>query len=273
MISVILPMYNAEKTVSRALESVKGQLTDEEMEIIVIDDGCTDSSSQIVEDFMKNNPKVNIKLLHQKNKGVASARNAGIKASRGEFIALLDADDEWMPQKTSKQLDILKNLTLNIDFIACSGKGKKILWPYVVNPNGLAEITFKKLLLRNEILAPSVIFKRKVIENSGFFDDSLRHAEDQNYWYRVVQHNKMFILNEELIVAGGGKRTFGVSGLSANLKAMEKGFQKGLRDIKQLGYINFPQYVLYFLYFKLKYWLRLARNFYYGLQKNKNLQG
>ena len=86
----------------------------------------------------------------------------------------------------------------------------------------MAEITFRKLLIRNEAQPSTVVFKRKVLENTGLFNETQRYAEDINYWLKVSLNNKMFILDEELLLAGEGKRTFGISGLSANLLEMEK---------------------------------------------------
>lgn len=264
MISVIIPMYNAESTIVRALESVRNQQTDEKFEIIIINDGSTDGSSNRVQEYITKNPQLNIVVLTQENKGVSAARNAGLRIAKGEFIALLDADDEWLPEKTERQLQILKNKSFDIDFIACAGKGKKLLWPYLPDENGLAEITFRKLLIRNEIPVPSVMFKRKVIDNSGVFDETQRYAEDLNFWYKVAQNNRMFILEDELIIAGDGKRTFGVSGLSANLREMEKGFQKGLKDLYASGALSFPEFILYRLYFRIKYYIRLLRSKWYS---------
>ena len=266
MVSVIIPIYNSENTIISALNSVKVQtLGIKEFEIIVINDGTTDNSQSLVEEYIEQNPEMNFQLLNQVNKGVSSARNSGLKIAKGEYIALLDADDEWMPEKTEKQISYFKNTSLNIDFLATKGNDKEILYPYSIGKNNLAEITFRKLLLRNEILAPTVMFKRKVLENTGFFDDNQRHAEDVNYWMRTSLKNKMYILNESLVFVGGGKRTFGVSGLSSNLSAMEKGFIKNLKEMYLLKNINSIQYLSLRFFYKAKYLFLLCRQFYYNL--------
>jgi glycosyltransferase involved in cell wall biosynthesis len=271
MISAIIPMYNSEKTIINALNSVKVQtLGVGEFEIIVINDGSTDKSQSLVEDYIKKNPEMNFQLLNQENKGVSNARNSGLKIAKGEYIALLDADDEWLSEKTEKQLRYFENKNLNIDFLATKGNDKEILYPYKIGRNNLGEITFRKLLIRNEILAPTVMFKRKVFENTGFFDENQKHAEDVNYWMRVSLNNKMYILNESLVFVGGGKRTFGVSGLSANLSAMEKGFKKNLKEMYMLKNINSVQYLLLRLFYKAKYLLLLCRQFYYNLNTKKS---
>jgi glycosyltransferase involved in cell wall biosynthesis len=270
MISVIIPMYNAERTIINALNSIKAQTVGMgEFEIIIIDDGSTDKSKNVTESYRKENPEMNIQLLEQSNGGVSKARNVGLKVAKGEYIALLDADDEWLPEKTEKQLEYLQNKSLDIDFLATRRNNIKILPPYRVE-NHLAEITFPKLLLRNEAQPSTVIFKRKVLENTGYFKDDQKYAEDLNYWMKASQNNKMYILDESLLIADGGKRTFGVSGLSANLSAMEDGFQKNLKEIYELKKINSIQYLSLKLFYKAKYLLLLARTFYYNLKQDNS---
>ena len=265
-ISVIIPMYNAENTVMKALDSVRLQKGDFVFEIIIVNDGSTDASRNVVENYRKQNPQMNIILLDQPNSGVSKARNAAMEVSGGEYIALLDSDDEWLPEKTERQMPYLVNDEENIDFISCRRKNHKIQFPYVVGKNSFAEITFRKIMLRNEAQPSTVIFKRKILENTGFFDPNQRYAEDINYWLRISKNNRMYILDEELVIAGGGKRTFGVSGLSANLSEMEKGFQKNLREMLSNDRITRIEYFLYFIYFRIKFVIRVARSKYLSLQ-------
>ena len=261
MISVIIPLFNAENTIIAALDSVKDQtFGTENFEILVINDGSTDQSKIVVEKYIAENSELNIILIDQENKGVSAARNVGFKKSKGEYIALLDSDDVWLPTKTEKQLNIIYNSKDKIDLLASKRINQKILFPYKVEENDLAEITFRKLLFRNEAQPSTVLFKRKILENTGYFDDKQRYAEDVNYFLKISEKNKMYILNEELVNAGGGKRTFGVSGLSSNLIEMEKGFQKNLLEMLQLKRINQTEYILYFLFYKMKYILRKIRS-------------
>ena len=267
MISVIIPMYNAENVILNALNSVKNQtFPREEFEIIVVNDGSTDKSREVVENYIQKNSDLQIQLLNQENGGVSKARNTGLKIAKGDFIALLDSDDEWYPQKTKNQMSVLKNPDFKIDFLSCRRKNHKILYPYKIDENNLVKVSFRQLMLRNEIQPSTVIFNCKILENCGYFNNDQRYAEDLNYWLRVSKHNKIAVLNEELIVAGSGKRTFGVSGLSANLKKMEKGFQKNLKEVLNQKRINFIQYVVYFLFYKLKYIVRISRNTFLNLQ-------
>lgn len=262
MISVIIPLYNAEKSIEKSLNSIKNQTWKGDFEIIVVNDGSTDFSKEIVENYISKNPEQNIILINQENKGVSGARNSALKMAKGNIIALLDADDEWYPQKTEIQMKLLQDETFKIDFLGCRRKNQKILYPFKVKKNNLAKITFRKLMFRNETQPSTVLFKRKILENTGYFDDSQKFAEDLNYWLKISENNKMYILNFELVIAGLGKRTFGVSGLSANLPEMEKGFQKNLKEIYHSKRIGFLEYILYFIFYKAKYIFRLFRNFF-----------
>ena len=125
-ISVIIPMYNAENTVMKALDSVRLQKGDFVFEIIVVNDGSTDASRNVVENYRKQNPQMNIILLDQPNSGVSKARNAAMEVSGREYIALLDSDDEWLPEKTERQMPYLVNNEENIDFISSRRRNHKI---------------------------------------------------------------------------------------------------------------------------------------------------
>lgn len=250
MISVIIPLYNAENTIKQSLISVKNQTYEGEMEIIVINDGSTDNGAKVVEEFISENPQMNIQLIHQENRGLSGARNSGLRIAKGDYIALLDSDDEWFPEKTERQMYYLKKY--NLDFISSLMKNYKLLPPYYKGENNLAEATFRKLLIRNSIPGPTVIFKREILDTIGLFDEPQRYAEDAQYWLRISEKYKMHILCESLVIAGGGKRTFGVSGLSANLKEMEKGFQKNLKDMYLANRISYAEYILYRIFYKMK---------------------
>lgn len=269
LISVIIPMYNSEKTILKTLESVKNQTIDTEcFEIIIINDGSSDNSEFLVKKFIAENTDLNITLINQPNKGVSAARNAGLKMAKGEYIALLDSDDEWLPEKTEKQIKFLNQEVENIDFISCNINSQKIFFPYVVK-NQIAKVTFKKLLIRNGIPVPSVIFKSKILQKVGYFDENQNFAEDHHYWLNVSLNFSMYILNENLVIAGNGKRTFGVSGLSGNLFEMEKGFIYNLKSMLSQKKINFIEFIFYRIFYKAKFFLLIFRNQCYSIFKKE----
>lgn len=266
MISVIIPVFNDEKTIEKALDSVRSQSWNGEFEIIIVNDGSIDNSLEVIENYRIQNSGLNISLLNQENGGVSKARNKALKIATGNYIAFLDADDEWLPTKTERQVQYLCDDKLDIDFIAARNSGKRVRYPYKTNKIGLSSITFKKLMLRNEAPTPTVIFKRKVLENTGYFDGNQRYAEDLNYWLRISLNNKMYILDEALVITGGGKRSFGVSGLSGNLSEMEKGFQKNLLEMYHDGRINWISFAGYYIFLRFKYVVRLIRDQFYKVQ-------
>ena len=258
MISVIIPVYNAEKSIEKSLISIKNQTWEGVFEIILVNDGSSDRSKTIIENYQQNHQDQNIILINQENRGVSKARNAAMKIAQGDYIALLDSDDEWLPEKTEKQMKFLENQ--NIDFITSLWNNENITFPYKLQPeNKLVRITLKKLLFKITGQTSTAIFKRKIFENTGFFDENQNYSEDANYWMRISEKNQMYILPEKLVIAGNGKKSFGFSGLSANLKEMEKGIQKNIWEMYQTKRINFPEYLFYFVISKLKFAIRPLR--------------
>jgi len=258
VISVIIPVYNAEKSIEKSLISIKNQTWEGVFEIILVNDGSSDRSKTIIENYQQNHQDQNIILINQENRGVSKARNAAMKIAQGDYIALLDSDDEWLPEKTEKQMKFLENQ--NIDFISSLWNNENITFPYKLQPeNKLVRITLKNLLFKITGQTSTAIFKRKIFENTGFFDENQNYSEDANYWMRISEKNQMYILPEKLVIAGNGKKSFGFSGLSANLKEMEKGIQKNIWEMYQTKRINFPEYLFYFVISKLKFAIRPLR--------------
>ena len=258
MISVIIPVYNAEKSLEKSLISIKNQTWEGVFEIILVNDGSSDRSKTIIENYQQNHQDQNIILINQENSGVSKARNAAMKIAQGDYIALLDSDDEWLPEKTEKQMKFLENQ--NIDFISSLWNNENITFPYKLQPeNKLVRITLKNLLFKITGQTSTAIFKRKIFENTGFFDENQNYSEDANYWMRISEKNQMYLLPEKLVIAGNGKKSFGFSGLSANLKEMEKGIQKNIWEMYQTKRINFPEYLFYFVISKLKFAIRPLR--------------
>src|ERR1700748_2886881 len=103
-ISVIIPMYNAEKTIIRCIRSVLNQTYKANYQIIVANDGSKDDSLNVIKSFVSQNKQHDIEIIDKPNGGAATARNAGLRIAKGEWIALLDSDDEWVPNKIEVQM-------------------------------------------------------------------------------------------------------------------------------------------------------------------------
>lgn len=252
-VSVVIPAYNAENTIVRCLNSVLAQ-TYPVFEIIVINDGSTDRTKEIIEEYIQNHSGFNIKLINKANGGVSSARNVGLKLASGEYIALLDSDDEWLKQKTEVQIEYFEK-DVKIDFLAAGFQGFHLKNK---SQNELFQITFEKLLFKNFFQPSTVIFKNKIISNVGFFEESQKYAEEGNYFLRVSRLYNCFFLNQKLINYGDGKSGYGVSGLSSNLFEMEKGELSNLKFAYDKDWINFFKYSIAVLYSIAKYFRRIV---------------
>ncbi len=261
MISVIIPMYNAERTIIRCLKSVIYQTYETSIEIIIINDGSTDSSNQIVQNFIHQNKNFNIILLNKPNGGVSSARNLGLKTAKGDFIALLDSDDEWFPDKIKIQIDVFNNFT-NFSFLGC------LIYEPSSSVKGLIkEITLSKLITKNYFQPSTVIFKKNIVEEIGFFDESQHYAEEGNYFMRIAHSSKCALIYLQLVLYDQGKIGFGESGLSANLKEMEKGELRNLKFAYKNKYISAFKY-MYAVFFSILKFIRRVlivkmRNYFY----------
>jgi glycosyltransferase involved in cell wall biosynthesis len=222
MISVIIPVYNAKDTIYNALSSIRCQ-TWGEFEIIIVNDGSTDNSLEEIIRFKKNHPNLKITIIDKMHEGVSATRNIGLKIAKGDYIAFLDADDEWHPEKTIKQLAILKEAP-EADLVGCYFKpvaAEGVL-------NRFSYITSKDMLFKNFFQTSTVIMKRKVFDAVGFFEKSFSCGEERNYFLRASKTFSCVLINENLINYGNGKRGFGQSGLSGNLIQMEIGELKNL---------------------------------------------
>ncbi|MET4141613.1 glycosyltransferase family A protein [Pedobacter sp. UYP1] len=250
-ISVIIPMYNAESSIQRCISSVVNQTYKGNVEIIIVNDGSTDNGKAIIDDYRIKNEAINITLINKENGGVSSARNEGMKVSSGDFIAFLDSDDEWLPSKLQRQMEILKKDS-SIDFLA------GIIFEAPEEHSGkLREIALKDLIYKNYFQPSTVIMKKKVYTVVGKFNESQRFAEEGNYFMRIANQFKCILLYEKLIVYGDGKSGFGESGLSANLLEMEKGELLNLRFAYTNGYISGLVYFMAKSYSLLKYLRRI----------------
>jgi len=225
LISVIIPMYNAEKTIYITLNSINSQ-TEGKFEIIVVNDGSTDDSLTEVYAFKKAHPQLCMIIIDKMHEGVSATRNTGLRIAAGDYIAFLDADDEWHPEKTIKQLTVLKEVP-QADFVGCLYKPLSVR-SLLKNFSELTQISSKDLLFRNFFQTSTVIMKRKVFDAVGYFERSIAYGEERHYFLRVSKTFPCMLMNENLINYGNGKRAFGQSGLSANLVQMEIGELKNL---------------------------------------------
>jgi glycosyltransferase involved in cell wall biosynthesis len=257
LVSVVIPMYNAQNDILRCLTSVLNQ-THKNIEVIVVNDGSKDNSEILVNEFINTHPELKIMLINKPNGGVSSARNAGLKLAKGDFIALLDSDDDWYPDKVETQLGFF-NQDPTIDFLACNPIKERINRFLFKKFGELNHIKVGDLIYKNYFQPSTVIFKREIVEHIGLFDENQRYAEEGNYFMRVANQYKCVLVNHKLIGYGQGKAGFGHSGLSGNIVEMEKGELKNLFFAYKSGFINVFQLLLALLFSLFKYSIRVIR--------------
>lgn len=250
-------MYNSTSTIVRCIDSVVNQsYQNTRYEIIVVNDGSKDDSREVVEKYIteSSNQNVDIVLVNQPNGGVSKARNAGLEKAQGDYIAFLDSDDAWKESKISIQMDVFHQQNLNVDFLATAFEEV-----YLKNKQegSLVKIYFKDLIIKNYFQPSTVVMRRRVFDTIGYFREDQKYAEEGNYFMRIAYNYNCYFLNSKLIEYGDGKSGFGMSGLSANLKEMEKGELMNLDYIYHNKMINFPTYAAAYIFSIAKYLRRL----------------
>ena len=198
LVSVIIPVYNRPEQVKRAINSVLQQ-SYENFEIIVVDDGSTDKTLEVLSGYGGG-----ISVYRIKNSGVSAARNYGVDKAGGSYIAFLDSDDEWNPKKLQKQIEFMLKGNWKISqteeiwirngsFLNKKKKHKK--------PEG--DIFIPSLVLCT--VSPSaVMMKKSLYQQYGGFDETLPVCEDYDLWLRMAVREKFGLLNEKLVVKYGG---------------------------------------------------------------------
>lgn len=200
LISVIVPTFNRRHVLPRALDSVLKQRGAGLVELIVVDDGSTDETADLVR---ANYPQA--RLLRQENRGVSAARNVGIQAAQGEWIALLDSDDYWLEEKLARQLAaIAKQPGLRL----CHTEEIWIRNGVRVNPMKKHQKSggsiYQRCLPLCCISPSSVLIHRTVFDEVGLFDETLPACEDYDLWLRVCAREAVLFLDEPLLVKTGG---------------------------------------------------------------------
>lgn len=233
-VSVIVPVYNSEGSVAETLRSVLAQ-TYADFEIIIVDDGCTDKSIEICQQFA--DPR--IKIVHQRNRGLAGARNTGIRHAKGTYLAFIDSDDLWLPEKLAQHVEHLeRSPTVGVSFSRSSfidEQGKPL---GIYQMPKLTNITPDYLFCRNPIgNGSSVVIRRDVLAEIKFeenfygevedfyFDDRFRQSEDIECWVRIALQTHWKI---EGLAAALTLYRVNMGGLSANILKQYESWEKVL---------------------------------------------
>lgn len=198
-ISVVIPTYNRIALVERAIDSVLMQSI-KPFDIIVVDDGSDDGTSEMIQKKYRS-----INLVQQQNSGVSAARNNGIKHAKGDWISLLDSDDEWTEKKLENQVN---RLIKNPDYHFCHTNEIWIRNGVRVNQKKRHQkyggYIFDKCLDICRISPSSTLFKKNILEHVGWFDTQLPVCEDYDLWLRITADYKILFVDEPLIIKYGG---------------------------------------------------------------------
>jgi glycosyltransferase involved in cell wall biosynthesis len=191
-VSVIIAAYNAERDIGDAVRSVLDQ-TIQDFEIIVVDDGSTDTTMAALTPFGSR-----VRVHQQQNQGVAAARNAGARLATGEWLAFLDADDLWMPRKLEKQLALAMPMTFT-DRLNIGARGDLPSLQSESTPMHGGDIFVALMRAGNFVTTSSVMIRRVVFEELGGFCPALRTAEDWDLWLRVAARYEIGLVLEPLV--------------------------------------------------------------------------
>jgi glycosyltransferase involved in cell wall biosynthesis len=203
LISVVIPSYNRASLLPRTIESIIKQKIND-IEIIIADDGSKDNTEQVVKELSKKHPFIRY-IKNPINKGEAAARNLGIKAVTGKYVAFLDSDDEWLPNKLSLQLDLIENNPDKYDLVICDY--------YLVDESGHKELiqprfpqkkfSSKNLLQQgcNVSFGSTSLLKAKVLDKIGEFDEELPILVDVDWLCRFCENNfKLGKIDQPLVL-------------------------------------------------------------------------
>lgn len=197
LVSVIIPAYNSGQRILETLESVLSQ-KEANLEIIVVDDGSTDGTPEHVQEFDDR-----IKLIRQKNQGIAGARNTGIKSSTGDFVAFLDHDDIWHEEKISAQLKCFEQHSeagcVFTEFKRWDDNEAPVFPDEHLDPtdleNDFCGWIYHLLILDNPLFG-TVLFRREVVDSVGEFDNSLPPSDDWDYVIRASRQYQFYKLRQ-----------------------------------------------------------------------------
>jgi len=222
-VSVVIPAYNAAAFVQRAVDSVLEQ-SFHDFELLVVDDGSTDTTRQVLAGYGNR-----LRLLAKENGGPAAARNHGLQHAHGEYVAFLDADDYWKPEKLQRQVDLLDSRP-EIGFCSTAtdvvdNKGHPAgKWPCIQNAGPLPDILF----MQGTVISGStsgVLARRHLISEIGGFDSTLRGFEDPDLWIRLAARTGYQCISETLTMVV--RTPHSVSGNMVNMRrATLASFQK-----------------------------------------------
>ncbi|MFC7228000.1 glycosyltransferase family 2 protein [Salinirubellus salinus] len=234
-VSVVLPTYNRAETLPRAIDSVLSQTLDD-IELIVVDDCSDDDTKHVVSQYDESVEY----LRHQENRGAPAARNTGIKASQGNFVAFIDSDDEWKPGKLKSQLQVFKNSKLTPLGAVYTGfktinDGQEEIGTV---PSKRGDI-FTQQLMKDWVNPTStVMVKSRCFEDVGLFDSELPARQDYDMWLRISRQFKFDYVKEPVTILHTDSSNRITGDIGARMDGNKEILEKIKPDIESLGYVQ-----------------------------------
>jgi len=193
-VTVITPVYNVARYVGEAVDSVLRQ-TFVDFEYLVVDDGSTDNTIEIVKAHAGDDHRV--RIVQRAHRGLSATRNAGIRESKGKYIAYLDGDDRWYPKFLERQVALIESLPSNVGVVFCRSRmilenGTPILWRW----QRAGGYDFDDFLVGNDPArsGSSLLIRKSCFDDVGVFDESRWYAEDLEMWLRIAEGSKTPVL-------------------------------------------------------------------------------
>ena len=233
-VSVIIPTFNRKEFCKKAVDSVINQ-TYKNYELIVVDDCSSDGTSA---EYLFGKEQKHIYIRQKYNCGVSKSRNTGVSHSKAEWIAFLDSDDEWYPDKLEKQVTWLSN---NPSYNIVQTKEIWIRRGVRVNPPKTHEkiggFIFKESLKRCMITPSSVMLRKKLFTEAGKFNESIPACEDYGLWVRITLNHPVGLIDEYLLTRNGGRK----DQLSLSVEVLDKFRVRTLLDLLTWGKLTIEQ--------------------------------
>lgn len=245
LFSVIIPAYNASPFIRNTLDSVRNQTFDD-YEIVIVNDGSKDETSETVKTYFVDFPCLNYKIINQENKGIGGARNSGIKEALGKFVAFLDADDSWNKMKLERVKEFIDKNT-NVDLVCHNEnwvENGRIYKEAICGPYR----TYKELLFKGNCISTSAtVVKRSKLLEAGLFSENMdfNGAEDYELWLRLSKICRIVYLNEtlgEYHIHGGSE--------TSNIETHNRNWM----NVLEYHYDLWPNKTIYY-----KYMIRIER--------------
>ena len=193
-VSVVIPAYNVERLIRQTLDSVLAQ-TYRDFEVVVVDDGSKDATAEVVSGYGEP-----VRCIRQANAGPSAARNRGLREARGEFVAFLDADDLWLPEKLAAQMPLF-DAEGRVGLVYCRFErmdmdGRPLPTTPWLTPTGRV---YYQLLERSYVPASTPVVRKACFERAGCFPEDMSWAEDWHLWIRIARHYEYAVADEVLV--------------------------------------------------------------------------